>query len=293
MKLFKIFAIAIIITTALVLINPISNGYYSSLQSRTPDEITEFTEEGIASWYGPGFQGRKTANGERFDTHEMTAAHKTLPFNTMLKVTNLENGKSTIVRVNDRGPYAKGRIIDLSYAAKEDLEMGGLAHVKLELYNPDAELPVEIDENEGEVEGFTPENLFEDVIIKKYNDLNSVYTFKKVNFRILTPNKDDALSTVFIKSDDVSHNSSENPIITSSGYTIKLVKTSGEYNTKKLIGELESLNFSTIFVQVVPGNESTIFYVMTGIYSNENDAKDAQKILENYGYVTKIIKIGN
>ncbi len=287
------FALAIIITIATVLINPISNGHYSSLQSRTPDEITEFTQEGIASWYGPGFHGRKTANGETFNTHELTAAHKTLPFNTLVKVTNLENGKSTVVRINDRGPYAKGRIIDLSRAAKEELGMGGLAHVKLEIYNPDAELPDDTEESEGEVEGFTPENLFEDVIIKKYNDLNSIYTFKKVNFRLLTPNKDDALSTVFLKSDDISNNSSENPIVATSGYSIKILKTSGEYNTKKLIGELESLNFSTIFIQVVPGNESTVFYVMTGIYSNEDDTLNAQKVLENNGYSTKIIKIGN
>lgn len=287
------YALVIIITTASVLINPISNGHYSSLQSRTPDEITEYIEEGIASWYGPGFHGRKTANGEKFSTHEMTAAHKTLPFNTYVKVTNLENGKSTIVRINDRGPYSKGRIIDLSYAAKEEIGMGGLAHVKLEIYNPDSELSEGTEDSEGEVEGFTPESLFEDVIIKKYNDLSSVYTFKKVNFRLLTPNKDDAISTVFKKLDDNSHNSSENPITASSGYTIKLVKTKGDYNTKKLIGELESLNFSTIFIQVVPGNESTVFYVMTGIHSNEDDAKNAQNFLENYGYTTKIIKIGN
>ncbi|MBK7255497.1 MAG: septal ring lytic transglycosylase RlpA family protein [Ignavibacteria bacterium] len=72
----------------------------------------------MASWYGPGFQGRKTANGERFNTYEMTAAHKTLPFNTLIKVTNLDNGVSTVVRINDRGPFVRGRIIDLSNAAK-------------------------------------------------------------------------------------------------------------------------------------------------------------------------------
>ena len=65
----------------------------------------KFASAGVASYYGPGFHGRRTANGERFDMHAMTAAHRTLPFGTLIKVTNLSNGKSTIVRVNDRGPY--------------------------------------------------------------------------------------------------------------------------------------------------------------------------------------------
>ena len=73
-----------------------------------------YEEEGIASWYGGKFHGRLTANGETFNTHELTAAHKQLPFNTMVRVTNKTNGKSVQVRINDRGPFIKGRIIDLS-----------------------------------------------------------------------------------------------------------------------------------------------------------------------------------
>lgn len=88
---------------------------------------------GTASWYGPKFHGRKTANGEKFNMYAFTAAHKTLPFNTYLKVTNLKNGKSVIVRVNDRGPFVKNRIIDLSYAAahKIGVDISGTAPVKL------------------------------------------------------------------------------------------------------------------------------------------------------------------
>lgn len=72
---------------------------------------------GRASWYGPGFHGRKTANGERFNQGALTAAHKSLPFGTKILVTNKRNGKSVVVRVNDRGPYSHGRMIDLSKAA--------------------------------------------------------------------------------------------------------------------------------------------------------------------------------
>ncbi len=90
---------------------------------------------GIASYYGPGFHGRKTANGERFNMHELTAAHKTLPFNTKVRVTNLSNKKSVIVRINDRGPYKKGRIIDLSKGAAQKIGLiqTGTAKVKVEI----------------------------------------------------------------------------------------------------------------------------------------------------------------
>lgn len=75
------------------------------------------TESGMASYYGNEFHGRKTANGERFDQGKLTAAHRTMPFGTRVKVTNTQNGRSVVVRVNDRGPFVKGRIIDLSSSA--------------------------------------------------------------------------------------------------------------------------------------------------------------------------------
>ena len=90
---------------------------------------------GIASWYGPGFQGKKTASGAIFNTNHLTAAHKTLKFGTKVKVTNLNNGKSVFVTINDKGPFVRGRIIDLSQAAKNAIGMGGTAKVSLEVVN--------------------------------------------------------------------------------------------------------------------------------------------------------------
>jgi len=97
-------------------------------------------ETGYASWYGGKFQGRKTASGEIFDTNLLTAAHKTLPFGTVVKVTNLGNGLSVTVRINDRGPFVEGRIIDLSRAAAEKLGMmgSGVAYVKVEVVSAPA-----------------------------------------------------------------------------------------------------------------------------------------------------------
>lgn len=90
-------------------------------------------EQGEASWYGPGFHGRQTANGERYDQNALTAAHKTLPFNTIVRVLNLNNGKSVVVRINDRGPYAEGRVIDLSREAASRIDMldSGVAPVRI------------------------------------------------------------------------------------------------------------------------------------------------------------------
>ncbi|MCG8570302.1 MAG: septal ring lytic transglycosylase RlpA family protein [Spirochaetes bacterium] len=86
--------------------------------------MLSFSEQtGIASWYGPNFHGKITANGEIFNTNEYTAAHQTLPFNTMVKVISLENNREVIVRINDRGPFAKNRIIDLSKKAATDLDL--------------------------------------------------------------------------------------------------------------------------------------------------------------------------
>jgi len=98
-------------------------------------------QEGIASWYGGKFHGRTTANGEIFDTNKFTAAHKTLPFGTMIKVTNLENGSTTIVRINDRGPFIPGRIIDLSRAAATAIDMTGKGVARVRLEKLESNLP--------------------------------------------------------------------------------------------------------------------------------------------------------
>lgn len=94
------------------------------------------TRIGHASWYGPGFNGRRAASGERFDQNSMTCAHKSLPFGTLLLVTNLRNKRSCIVRINDRGPYVAGRDIDLSAAAARTIGVAGVAKVRIDILKP-------------------------------------------------------------------------------------------------------------------------------------------------------------
>lgn len=115
---------------------------------------TGFTQTGVASYYGKKFHGRKTANGERFSMWAMTAAHKSIPFNTKVRVTNLDNGKSVVVRINDFGPHRKGRIIDLSRgaAAKIDMIKTGTARVKLEVLGDDGKSDRE--KSKGNIEYF-------------------------------------------------------------------------------------------------------------------------------------------
>jgi rare lipoprotein A len=115
----------------------------SVLQESLLPRITRYLKQGIASWYGPGFHGKKTATGETFDMYALTAAHKTLPIPSYAKVTNLENHRSVIVRINDRGPYVGNRVLDLSYAAAKKLGMEeeGLGSVEIKAVTPGQALP--------------------------------------------------------------------------------------------------------------------------------------------------------
>lgn len=105
--------------------------------------LVRYFKKGIASWYGPGFHGRKTATGEIFNMYEMTAAHKTLPIPSYAEVTNLANNKTVVVRINDRGPYVGNRVLDLSYAAAKKLGIqgGGTGKVEIKTISPLQALP--------------------------------------------------------------------------------------------------------------------------------------------------------
>jgi rare lipoprotein A len=127
--------------------------YVIAGQVYTPSEDLRYNESGMASWYGPGFHGKRTANGEAYDQHAMTAAHRTLPMPSVVRVTNLSNGNTVILRVNDRGPFAHNRIIDVSRAAAERLDMvkSGVASVRVEILPDESRRVKEIAQNGGGV----------------------------------------------------------------------------------------------------------------------------------------------
>lgn len=293
---------------ALVLVNPIT-GTGSNLFARTSIVDPDFVQEGEASWYGPGFHGRKTASGERFNTNEMTAAHKTLPFGTVLKVTNLSNDKTVIVTINDRGPYVRGRIIDLSKAAKDALEMGGTAQVRLEVYYPEDE--------ETTPEDLTPLNLFEDNLASKSKvfieyfkdetngnqtglsgeDLNNIFkNFKTVRIKVLTPDAKTANSKLYqeVTVENSSYLDITNRVKFLTGYTIDLGIFSDRNEAEKLIGLLESENFTTttLYFEEIHNQNSVKFRLLTGNYETYEGAIKDFNVLVDLKQSPKIVKIG-
>lgn len=120
----------------------VGNPYKVKGRTYTPAEKYHYSQTGVASWYGPGFHGKMTANGEIFNKYELTAAHKTLQMPSIARVTNLENGKSIIVRINDRGPFANDRIIDLSEKAAEllDMKIKGTARVRVDVLEKESRM---------------------------------------------------------------------------------------------------------------------------------------------------------
>jgi rare lipoprotein A len=116
---------------ALLLCAPASGSRNSTVE----DVVAAWTQSGRVSWYGPGFHGRRTASGETFNTNDLTMAHRSLPLGSKVRVTNLDNGRSVVLRVNDRGPYIRGRIADLSRAAARRLDFvdDGVVRARIEL----------------------------------------------------------------------------------------------------------------------------------------------------------------
>lgn len=290
------------IITALILIIPISYVHQNTLRAQTQKYTSEFFQEGTASWYGPGFNGRRTASGDRFDTHELTAAHKTLPFNTYVKVTNLENGKWTIVKINDRGPYTGGRIIDLSLAAKTEIEMGGLAKVRLEIIQPI--------EEQGETdlsEASKPINLFDDVFppnsriyvemskslnTERYNLQKIFSTLKKVKIKAFTADSDDnndLLNNEKQISSEQNYLDITQKIKKLKGYTLEIISEFTDID--ELIGKIESENFDTIFIVQVNDKDSANLRVFVGNFKNESDTYRVQRTLEDLKLSVRLVKI--
>ncbi len=136
----RVAVFSLLVTTLVVLLldsSPTLAGrrhrHHGSRRAARPSIPSDGVLEGRATWYGPGFHGRRTASGERFNRHALTLASRGLPMQTLVRITNLKNGRSAIGRVNDRGPYTHGAIVDLSEALARRVGMGGTARVRLEV----------------------------------------------------------------------------------------------------------------------------------------------------------------
>jgi rare lipoprotein A len=286
-------------------------------------------EIGEASWYGPGFHGRKTANGERFDTYEMTAAHKTLPFGTLLKVTNLGNNLYCVVRINDRGPFIRGRIIDLSRAAKDAIGMGGTTDVRIEeITEEDAEWLrqgidpkekidiTEIDTNEFKSTELLDQDVeaeskvfvefrAEDGTTDDFELNKNLKTNGNLKIKIITPKTEEDKKQVtnlyqqitnidsMIRFYDLSHQ-----LAVVKGYSVEV----GTYTDKSLadrrIGRLERDGFTKIYIEEITVNDpaaqttTTTYKILVGLYDNPKFARKDLKSLTKLKYQGKMVKIG-
>ena len=288
-----------------------------------------FVEVGTASWYGPGFQGRKTANGEIFDTYTLTAAHKSLPFNTLLKVTNISNDKYVVVRINDRGPYARGRIIDLSKAAKTEIGMDGLAPVKIEEITEDeAELlrngidPFEVvDESEIDSSKYSTFGLLDtkidadsrvilqftseegetkDIVINK-----NMVTSGNLRVKIITPktNEENQNSNLYKKIDNIDSLvrffDLSNQLTVLQGYSIEVNSFDDKSLADRFIGRLERDGFRTIYLEEIVSNDPvdnkqiTNYKVLVGLFNNEQSAMKDFTNLKKLNYQPTLVKIGD
>lgn len=304
----------VIILTALFLFNPI-NSKNSSLNAKTKNDGIGFTQSGIASWYGPGFQGRKTASGERFNTHDMTAAHKTLPFGSIVKVTNQENGKSVVVKINDRGPYIKGRIIDLSHAAKEELGMGGLADVIIEVIDPET-----LESEEGTE--ITTVTLFENMlpansqVIIEYSkqegqesseqlaqlEVNEIFgSMNKINIKVITPGVDTkSISYTFPdgtyspeQKPEVGYLDVTSKIKSLSGFTFKIAQVADKEQAYELIGNLESNEFQTIMMEETITADSRYYTIYAGNYEYKSQSRSDKRKLVRMDIAPLLVRIGS
>ena len=154
-----------------------SNDQATGKRDSTAKQVKAFSQTGRASWYGPGFHGRKAANGETFNMHAMTAAHRTLPLNSYARVTNVSNGKSIVVRITDRGPYSGNRVLDLSRAGAMQLGFinAGTANVRVERIGRPDQPQTDLDSTNLAAAAPTAKNIY--VSLASFNNKDEASTF--------------------------------------------------------------------------------------------------------------------
>ncbi len=220
-----------------------------------------YETEGFASYYAEDFHGKLTSSGEVYDMNKLTCAHPYLPFNTWLKVTNLANQKSVIVRVNDRGPFMKNRIIDLSYAAARQLGMlgPGSIYVRLEIVSPPlSQQQTDVDKTPNET---TIPQLDEDEVYLRFRT---------------KPYESEKTKNI---SEFGLYNSEYQKIEISSGYLIQLSSFSTQKNAQIFLDQVEEVDKDQLFIyHPSPG----IYRVVVGIFNNMREAQLNKSEIEKH-----------
>ncbi len=237
-----------------------------------------YQQKGRASYYATKFQGRRTANGESFSNQELTAAHRTLPFNTLLKITNTANGKEVLVRVNDRGPFTPNKIIDLSKAAADQLDMvrAGVATVTIEVVGVDGMVATVPSPRPG---------IAADKPLKS-RSLASQPTIVQANFASL-PGHKPANDDKFAPGSSYSvGGTAKNP----DGFAVQLASYEDLNNAKVLCQELIAKKQEAVFISVEPTKAGKLYRVLVGTFRGRRDAQQYLSRLEQIGYEGIIYK---
>lgn len=223
-----------------------------------------FQQTGIASYYAHYFHGRTTACGEKYNMHAMTAAHPSLPFNTYVRVTHLETDESVIVRINDRGPYWKGRIIDLSLKAAQELGMvnQGVARVKLEIVTPDSMKPT------------TPVEIAPDTIVKE--KVTAVVTAKPTVATMLTTEGMIGLAwrTFY---------NTQSQVQQPTGMGVQVGTYKYASNALTLAKKLEKQGFPQVSLMPVMQSGTRMYIVFFGSYTQVSQAEPLRQKLNQMG----------
>jgi rare lipoprotein A len=228
--------------------------------------------EGTASWYGPDFHSKKTSNGEIYDMYDMTAAHKTLPMNTVVRVDNLENGKSIIVRINDRGPFVRGRIIDLSNKAANEIDMvrKGTAKVKITVLGYNGEI-----ENKDAPYAQLPKN--DPTLIGKKQDVAALEPLAIKEDSIVSTKAPVAPVPTVVNNKvgkSISNVNSNNKVLPSGKYSIQIGAFGLENGAEKIKNEYQRKFVNNkVDVKKVFSNGKVLYKVLIGGFNNADAAK--------------------
>ncbi len=250
----------------------IGNPYLIDGVSYYPHEDYNYSEIGMASWYGPSFSGGKTANGEVFDETKFTAAHRTLPMPSLVRVTNLENGIGITLKVNDRGPYARDRIIDLSSAAAEVLKIKekGTARVRVEI------LPEESKNLKDLAMASQNTDIYEPNISYSSNDIQP-----EAKVEAPAPAQEPAPAPAEVAPTPVPAPAPVAPTENRSEYFVQVAAYSTYEKAEALKDKLVNFGTVKIFKSVVNGE--TLYKVRLGEFSSKDEAEKVQKQVNDSG----------
>jgi len=232
--------------------------------------------DGIASWYGPDFHSKKTSNGEIYDMYDMTAAHKTLPMNTVVRVDNLENGKSIVVRINDRGPFVRGRIIDLSNKAAREIEMvgKGTAKVKITVLGYNGEI-----ENKDAPYSELPKNEIQSVSRNEKIDSLEPLEIKENSISstkvpVVAPINKPVINNKVITKPIANVNNSSNKVLSAGKYSVQVGAFGQESGANKIKQDYQmKFTNNKIDVRKVLSNGKTLFKVFIGGFDSYEKAQ--------------------